>query len=443
MNYSHVTKDKKGKEIRVFDLNLLKTVLSVQSTHDTKEKNEDSNMIKLVHSVLTSISTQTKAPIETASDSYGNIYITKGKTDNYPCVVAHLDTVHAIVPNYRVYQQNDILFAFSDATKTQVGIGGDDKVGIFVALQALLDIPNIKVVLFRNKEIGRIGSRFSINNCSDFYKDCNFILQCDRKGNYDFLTKSAGVKMTSAEFENAVAPLLKKYDFISSEAGIATDVDVLVENGVGVCAANISSGYYSPHTDKETVSVYNIGRAYSLVYDICDTFKNKKFLYKYVKPVHKHSSYSSRSSYSTYNTGNYEDTNKTSKLTGVAPFVRDAYDEKYNLLPGCFTIVTPIRILTKLRCKNPECNGLLHINTVSNSLWCSNTKCGAEGNSMYPDWYDTTEITLVINKTARTYVYSWMYDVWVLKTNAVYVKQNNLNFWISKEIYEKEWKDIK
>jgi len=197
----------------------------------------------------------------------------------------------------------------------------DDKVGIFVALQALLDIPNIKVVLFRNEEIGRIGSRFSINNCSDFYKDCNFILQCDRKGNYDFLTKSAGVKMTSTEFENAVAPLLKKYDFISSEAGIATDVDVLVENGVGVCAANISSGYYSPHTDKETVSVYNIGRAYSLVYDICDTFKNKKFLYKYVKPVHKHFSYSSRSSYSTYNTGNYEDTDKTSKLKGIAPYL--------------------------------------------------------------------------------------------------------------------------
>ncbi len=29
-------------------------------------------------------------------DQYGNVYVTKGEADVYPCVIAHTDTVHSI-----------------------------------------------------------------------------------------------------------------------------------------------------------------------------------------------------------------------------------------------------------------------------------------------------------------------------------------------------------
>ena len=37
-------------------------------------------------------------------DNLGSIYVTKGKSDNYPCLVAHLDSVHQI-KDYKVVEE--------------------------------------------------------------------------------------------------------------------------------------------------------------------------------------------------------------------------------------------------------------------------------------------------------------------------------------------------
>ena len=62
----------------------------------------------------------------------GNIYITKGEAKNYPCVVAHMDTVHKIVEDLYVLQVGHKLTGFNRIKMEQTGIGGDDKVGIFI-----------------------------------------------------------------------------------------------------------------------------------------------------------------------------------------------------------------------------------------------------------------------------------------------------------------------
>ena len=59
-----------------------------------------------------------------------NIYITKGESDVYPCIVSHTDTVHDIHNKYKVFDDEGCIFAFNSETGTQVGVGGDDKVGI-------------------------------------------------------------------------------------------------------------------------------------------------------------------------------------------------------------------------------------------------------------------------------------------------------------------------
>ena len=59
-----------------------------------------------------------------------NIYITKGKSDIYPCIVSHTDTVHDIHKEFQVFDDDGILFAFDKSQGLQVGVGGDDKVGV-------------------------------------------------------------------------------------------------------------------------------------------------------------------------------------------------------------------------------------------------------------------------------------------------------------------------
>ena len=85
----------------------------------------------------------------------GNTYITKGMhAKTYPCVVAHTDTVHDIHKDFTLYDDNTIMFAMDMTQGLQVGIGGDDKVGIYVALEMLRELDVVKVAFFRDEETG-------------------------------------------------------------------------------------------------------------------------------------------------------------------------------------------------------------------------------------------------------------------------------------------------
>tara|TARA_Y100001973_G_C5125666_1_gene295041 strand:+ start:457 stop:780 length:324 start_codon:yes stop_codon:yes gene_type:complete len=59
-----------------------------------------------------------------------NIYITKGESDIYPCIVSHTDTVHDIHKEFKVFDDDGCIFAFDKSKGEQVGVGGDDKVGV-------------------------------------------------------------------------------------------------------------------------------------------------------------------------------------------------------------------------------------------------------------------------------------------------------------------------
>ena len=94
-------------------------------------------------------------------DDYGNIIITKGPGPIYSCFCAHLDTVHTYPSGFKLKYQKDkdrtYLFA-ADRNNKSVGIGGDDKCGIFVCLYLLERITNLKIVFFSQEESGGTGS---------------------------------------------------------------------------------------------------------------------------------------------------------------------------------------------------------------------------------------------------------------------------------------------
>lgn len=258
---------------------LLKQILSIQC--DGKDYTDVITFIKNYINELKDTS------IQTQKDSYGNLYITKGTSDNYPCIVAHMDTVHTNVPDYEVFEKGNILFAFS-GNGSQVGIGGDDKCGIYVALHALKFIKNLKLVFYMDEEVGKLGSKHSIKNIKSWYEDCSYILQCDRKGNSDFISQSAGIYLYSEEFLNAVKPLLTQYKF-KETVGISTDVDALVSGDVGVSCVNISSGYYSPHSNREYVNVKDVNTSLSLVLSIINLLKTTRYEHIHTPKVYSYS----------------------------------------------------------------------------------------------------------------------------------------------------------
>ena len=56
----------------------------------------------------------------------GNIYITKGDTDVFPCIIAHTDTVHDIIPDFVVNVRHGIYYGKDRKSGKQYGVGGDD-----------------------------------------------------------------------------------------------------------------------------------------------------------------------------------------------------------------------------------------------------------------------------------------------------------------------------
>lgn len=204
-----------------------------------------------------------------AKDKKGNLYITKGRSLTYPCLCAHLDQVQRVHHiDFEVYRSEDILFGYSKKFKQYQGLGADDKNGLWLCLTCLEKYDAIKVVFFVEEETGCHGSQKAIMS---FFDDCRYVLQIDRKNGCDFITTIGGwTPLCSKEFIEAAQ--LSKFGY-KEEIGMMTDVEILKENGLKVSAANISCGYYEPHTDHEFTLWSELQNCLAFVQNIIETCK--------------------------------------------------------------------------------------------------------------------------------------------------------------------------
>ncbi|MEG0455620.1 MAG: hypothetical protein RR559_09815, partial [Bacteroides sp.] len=181
-----------------------------------------------------------------AVDKTGNLFITKGSAETYPCIVAHLDQVqHYHSKDFRAIETRDVIFGYSPSKRRQEGLGADDKNGIWIALKCLRKYEAIKIALFVGEEVGCIGS-----NAADlaFFEDCRFVIQPDRRGFNDLITQISWENLCSGEFLSDIQP--ERFGYKPTE-GLMTDIEILRENGLSLSCINLSCGYYEPHTDHE------------------------------------------------------------------------------------------------------------------------------------------------------------------------------------------------
>lgn len=186
-------------------------------------------------------------------DDYSNILVTKG-TGTYPCFVAHLDTVHIYSQGFEVRMEKigarNFMYAV-DRLGTRVGVGGDDKCGIFVCLQLLYALDNVKIVFFSQEESGGTGSE---NIALSFFSDCNFIGGIDRWNGKDFINRYSSSHTISKAFNKTIKGTLRRFGY-SYNSGLFTDAFNVMEREVGLSCFNVSCGYYQHHTSKEYVDL--------------------------------------------------------------------------------------------------------------------------------------------------------------------------------------------
>ena len=235
---------------------LLKKLYAIHSPSGKEDK-----MIKFLISYIKSL----PGDIKLGCDNYGNLYAIKGESETYPCIVAHLDQVQRIhSKDFKAIETRDIIFGYSPSNHQIEGIGGDDKNGIFIALEALKKYHFIKIALFKEEETGCQGSSHAEMS---FFDNCRFVIQCDRRGNSDLITSIGCTDLCSEKFIQDIDP--EKWGY-KEEQGMMTDVEALKDRGLSVSAVNMSCGYYNPHSDEEVTVKRDIEKCWKLVQHIIE-----------------------------------------------------------------------------------------------------------------------------------------------------------------------------
>lgn len=200
------------------------------------------------------------------SDRKGNLYIIKGIAETYPCIVAHLDQVQRVhSKDFIPIETEELIFGYSPRHRKQEGLGADDKNGIWIALKCLEKCDTLKVVFFVEEEIGCRGSNEAD---MDFFRDCRFVIQPDRRGYKDLITNIGWTELCSDDFLKATG--YENFDYEIAE-GLMTDILALKGRGLGISCINLSCGYYEPHTDNEFTVKHDLLNCLHLVNYIIET----------------------------------------------------------------------------------------------------------------------------------------------------------------------------
>lgn len=230
--------------MKELNFDLLKSLYCVFSPSDEEKRMRRFIKKHIKNTVPSAIVTQ---------DEYGNLFVTKGEAESYPCLCAHMDQVQHLQPkDFVCVESQGVIFGYSPKVRKQCGLGADDKNGIFIALQCLERYDVLKCAFFVGEEIGCVGS--SAADIS-FFSDCRFCAQIDRRGNSDMVTSISYDSICSEDFIKDAD--CTSYGYVVS-TGFMTDVEALRRNGVTVSCINMSCGYYEPHTDHEFTVIEDV-----------------------------------------------------------------------------------------------------------------------------------------------------------------------------------------
>lgn len=216
-------------------------------------------------------------------DQTGNLYITKGEAEWYPCVCAHTDSVqtHQDIEIHEVtYKDKLRLIGKKTSTGNQCGIGADDKAGVFICLELLELLPNIKVVLFAGEEFGCVGSQHAD---PVFFQNVGYVLEFDCPGNCDITYYCNGIQLfdINGEFYQKIALVFeaKMPNEVTMHKHPYTDVWP-IKRMFPISCINIATGYYAYHSDNEYVIVNDVFNAIDMGEEIINSLGNSFYEFK-------------------------------------------------------------------------------------------------------------------------------------------------------------------
>lgn len=254
-------------------IELLKNTLAVSTVYSHED-----NMVDYI------INFGIKHGIPVIKDVYGNVYLKKGileEGESYPCVVAHMDTVHTSQldlvksnTNIEIVELNNILYGVHPINETQTGIGGDDKAGVAICLDLILKTDKIIGAFFKEEEIGCLGSKKLDFNVLE---NIGYAIQFDAPTDNWVSYVSNRTQLFNKEFFDEIKPILKEYDIDRIHSNDPfTDIHI-IKQLVPVNCINLYAGYYYQHSSDEFVKIDDVNKAVSMGNEMINKLGCKRY----------------------------------------------------------------------------------------------------------------------------------------------------------------------
>ena len=150
-----------------------------------------------------------------------------------------------------LHEENGVVYA-TDDEGNRIGIGADDKNGVWIVLNLLRTETVLKAALFVQEENdGDVAGCRGSKACDlSFFNNVKYVIQCDRKGNGDIVTYSKKADLRLCDDDFISLELRKQYGYYPVVGG-TTDVVTLKRRGLAVPCCNLSCGYYNAHKPEE------------------------------------------------------------------------------------------------------------------------------------------------------------------------------------------------
>ena len=189
-------------------------------------------------------------------DEWGNYFYKIGESRTI--FTAHLDTAcrEQVEVNHNISKQQIV------TTDGKSILGADDKAGVTILLWLIKNnIPGL-YYFFIGEEVGCVGSSAaSVRGFANFKGKYDRMISFDRRGTNSVITFQSSHRSCSDEFGRALAGELNKFTnlfYKTDDTGVYTDsaefVDVIPE------CTNISVGYQSEHTHRESQDLYHLNK---------------------------------------------------------------------------------------------------------------------------------------------------------------------------------------
>jgi hypothetical protein len=189
-------------------------------------------------------------------DEFGNLFIQIGQSD--VMFTSHLDTATSALSVVNHVFEGDII-----KTDGKSILGADDKAGVTIMLNMIKnEIPGL-YYFFLGEEVGCIGSKKVAGvQKENKIEGINKVISFDRRGTNSVITYQSSQRCCSDTFGSALSEQLNLADstfkYENDPTGILTDSVQFIK--IYSECTNISVGYQSEHTFRESQDLYHLNK---------------------------------------------------------------------------------------------------------------------------------------------------------------------------------------